>query len=195
MKNWLLLVVNAVMLIVFYTNSLSVFADESKIFWIQGIPQDEVEKNVAEYCHDEPYKNSSYSVISDEEYAVYAELIEELSKSQNLESMNVDKKIFSICKEDSQEYFLEREIPTKVTVNVNTTEEVEQFNSNHRVHGYHMGQFGFSRVAFNKDYTQAFVYSSYFCGPLCSSGQSNVFTKESGKWRKSRTAITRRWIS
>ncbi len=193
MKRLPVLPVFTIVLVCFLASSSSALVMESKISRIQNVPQDPFDQNVAEYCQKAPDENASYSVISDEEYAIYAALVEELVKSQNLKSMNVDKKIYSICKGDSQKYFLEKDIPTEVPVNVNTSEEVKNFNSNRTFSGDIVGQFSFSRVAFNKDHTQAFVKSRGSRSRRCPFGQSDIFTIDNGRWKHLQTASF--WIS
>jgi hypothetical protein len=54
------------------------------------------------------------------------------------------------------------------------------------------GAFTFSRVAFNRELTEAFFYTEHLCG-LCGEGKFVYMRKTSGKWVVADTAST--WIS
>jgi hypothetical protein len=54
------------------------------------------------------------------------------------------------------------------------------------------GALTFSRVAFNRDLTEAFFYTEHLCG-LCGEGKFVYMRKTGGKWAVAETAST--WIS
>jgi hypothetical protein len=50
-----------------------------------------------------------------------------------------------------------------------------------------------SRIGYNRDRTQSFLYVGYVCGGLCGSGQIFLLAKEKDQWKILHTAMT--WIS
>jgi len=54
------------------------------------------------------------------------------------------------------------------------------------------GALTFSRVAFNRDLTEAFFYTEHLCG-LCGEGKFVYMRKTGGKWAVADTSLT--WVS
>lgn len=78
------------------------------------------------------------------------------------------------------------ELPTQEEMNLYPSEQfMRRFP---RSYGY----LTFSRVAFNRDLTEAFFYTEHVCG-LCGEGQYVLMRKVSGSWVVEATALT--WIS
>lgn len=181
MKNLPLLAIFTGVLICSMTSPLFSFAEESKTFSSEYLSEAEVKKSIAEYCQDSPYKNSSYSVISDEEYAVYAALFENFFQTAiGVNPFSIAKKILPICEGDSQEYFLKRKIPTYLTVNLVGN---RRFDWEGKPEKYWMGTFQFSRVTFNKKQSRAFIRVVYSCGLDCGFSEIYVFKNYHGQWK------------
>lgn len=56
-----------------------------------------------------------------------------------------------------------------------------------------VGVFTFSEIVFNKQHTGAAVQYSFVCGELCGNGNTVVFKRVGGRWKKSKTCGG--WVS
>jgi hypothetical protein len=166
MKNLSLLDIFAGILIWFIISPLISFAEEPRNFTSDLGTGKQIEEIIAEYCQDSPYKSASYTVISDEEYAVYAALVERFfEESDYIGGLSITRYIFPICEGDSQEYSLEKMIPTRVSINL--------LDNKHEPLAFH-----FSRVAFSKDHSQAIVRDQYGSFP-----KIHILINDKGSWK------------
>ena len=55
------------------------------------------------------------------------------------------------------------------------------------------GYYTLSRVGFSKDGTQALLFTYFYCGGLCASGDYYLLSKDNGKWKVKKTFTA--WVS
>jgi hypothetical protein len=102
--------------------------------------------------------------------------------------------VFEFWVANLRDIMLERKFQLPGRYELATEEEMRLFPSAAFVARFpnSYGVLTFSRIAFNRDLTEAFFYTEHLCG-LCGEGRFVVMRKTGSKWVVAETALT--WIS
>jgi len=117
-----------------------------------------------------------------------------LTAAQFFEQVN---RYLPVTKETTDNYLLQNETPSELNLDflgfqykLVSEQEVEKFFHDggegwrgfYQKYPHASGLITLSRIGFNRDHTEAFVYDTYSCGGLCGEGNYVVLTKIGSVW-------------
>ena len=121
-----------------------------------------------------------------------------LTASQFFDQVN---RYLPVTKETTDNYLLQNETPSELNFGFLgfqyiSEQEFESFFHDggtgwrgfYQKHPHASGLITLSRIGFNRDHTEAFVYDTYSCGGLCGEGNYVVLKKVGSVWRIQDTA-------
>jgi len=136
----------------------------------------------------------SKAMISSNKFQQYRSLVLSTCHSKPMIHKLGWSLVFEFWVANLRDITIERKLRLRARYELATDEEMRSFPSaaflEHFPSSY--GAITFSRIAFNRDLTEAFFYTEHLCG-LCGAGKFVHMRKLGGKWVVDDTALT--WVS